>query len=267
MEELVELNGNQVLVPIDVDRITAADEIEKEPYILLIDGIGKMSKGNISAWKGKAKSKKTFGLTLIVANMVGRSSLHTKFSPIVSKNIAWVDTEQSPYDAQKVVKRIKMMAGSEDRLFFYALRKYNVETRLGKIETLLKEKGNEIDLLVIDGIRDLIYDFNDARESSELITKLMAWSTEYHLHITTVLHANKSDGNMRGHLGAELENKSETVFSVTKDENIKDVSLIEEDMGRGKNIDSFQIMINANGLPEIVESELISSNEDNDAPY
>src|SRR5690606_27616282 len=125
-------------------RIISTDEIEKDPYILLIDGVGKMSKGNISAWKGIAKSKKTFALTLLVANMVSGSSLHEKFSPIVRNNIAWVDTEQSPYDAQKVVKRIKNMCGKEDNLYFYALRKYNVESRLNKIESLLKQNGNDI---------------------------------------------------------------------------------------------------------------------------
>ncbi len=48
-----------------------------------------------------------------------------------------------------------------------------------------------IGLVIIDGIRDLMYDINSPSESSELINLLMRWSSEYNLHIHTVLHLNK----------------------------------------------------------------------------
>lgn len=266
MEELVVLDVPlEAQGSIDLDRIKADDEIAKAPYVLLIDGVGKMSKGNISSWKGIAKSKKTFALTLIMANLVGKASLHEKFSPANKGLVAWVDTEQSPYDAQKIVKRIKTMCGNEDDLMFYALRKYGAKDRVSKVESLLTKHGEKIDVLVIDGVRDLVNDFNDATESSKLISKLMAWSIDYDCHISVVLHANKSDGNMRGHLGTELENKSETVFSVTKDQNIKDVSLVEEQFGRGKEIESFEIKINKNGLPEVVDGKIHL--DDDDSPF
>ncbi len=46
----------------------------------------------------------------------------------------------------------------------------------------------DIGLVIIDGIRDLMYDINSPSESSELINLLMKWSSEYNLHIHTVLH-------------------------------------------------------------------------------
>lgn len=244
-------------VEFECDRIRANDEIERDPYVLLVDGIGKLSKGNISAWQGIAKSKKTFGITLTVAGLVRGESIHPKFQPVVNGKLIWIDTEQSPYDAQKVTKRLYAMCGSDENLLFYALRKYNAKVRVQKIEAILERYKGEIDCLVIDGIRDLIIDFNDPVESSEITTKLMAWSIDYNIHISVVLHANKSDGNMRGHLGTELENKCETVFAVKKDEQLKDVSHIEEKFGRGKNIEPFQFKVNSDGLPELVDDHFI----------
>ena len=58
-------------------------------------------------------------------------------------------------------------------------------------------------LLIIDGIRDLMYDINSPSESTDLINLLMRWSSGYNLHIHTVLHLNKGDDNTRGHIGTE----------------------------------------------------------------
>lgn len=272
MEELVQLDKpleKEVAAAIDFecDRIRAEDEIDKDPYVLLVDGIGKLSKGNISAWQGIAKSKKTFGITLTVAGLVRGESLHPKFQPVAGGKLVWIDTEQSPYDAQKVTKRLFKMCGGDYNLLFYALRKYGAKTRVQKIEAILEKYKGQMDCLIIDGIRDLIIDFNDPVESSEITTKLMAWSIDYNIHISVVLHANKSDGNMRGHLGTELENKCETVFAVKKDEQYKDVSHIEEKFGRGKNVEPFKFKVNAEGLPELVDDDHILVDDDDTPPW
>lgn len=59
--------------------------------------------------------------------------------------------------------------------------------------------------VVIDGIRDLMYDINNPSESVELINDLMRWSSMHDLHIHTVLHLNKGDDNTRGHIGTRAE--------------------------------------------------------------
>ena len=254
--ELLQLNNPATVedgkVSIKEDRIRATDDIVQQPNVLLIDGIGKLSRGNISAWNGVAKSKKTFAISLAVGGLVTGKSIHSLFEPC-GKGLAWCDTEQSPFDAQRVVKRIEALNRSEEGLFFYQFRKYGPKLRKEKVKQVLEDHGNDIEILVIDGIRDLVIDFNDPVESSEIVTDLMAWSVDYDLHIAVVLHANKGDGFMRGHLGTELENKSEAVFKVEKHETLKDISTVTEQFGRGKNIDEFQIKINDQGLPEVVD--------------
>ena len=46
------------------------------------------------------------------------------------------------------------------------------------------------------------------------------------------LHQNKSDTNARGHIGTELNNKAETVLSVTVSEGNNDISIVEPQMSR-----------------------------------
>jgi hypothetical protein len=69
-------------------------------------------------------------------------------------------------------------------------------------------------LLIIDGVRDLIDDFNDTKATNHLVTYLEK-ITKQGTSIITVLHLNKTDGNARGHLGSELLNKSYCTMELT----------------------------------------------------
>lgn len=268
--ELIEINEPLPLkdsISIDGDRIRATDNYKKPPTVLMIDGISKMTKGGISCFSGIAKSRKTTALTLCVAGLITGHSVHDKFKPM-GKGLAWIDTEQSPFESFEVVKRLERLAGTEQGLLFYNHRPYGPKERIKKIEKILEENGSDIDILVIDGARDLVYDFNDPKESSEVVTMLMAWSINYDCHISVVLHANKGDGFMRGHYGTELENKSQLVFKVTQNEGaFRDISTVSETFGRGRNIEDFEITINSDGLPEVVGSNVIDLPSDDKAPW
>ena len=74
------------------------------------------------------------------------------------------------------------------------------------------------DIVFIDGVRDLLQDFNSLEQSNDLIQWLLSLTAEHGCTIVSVLHQNKSkdDGNMRGHLGTELLNKLTDCFEVSK---------------------------------------------------
>ena len=192
--------------------------------------------GNFSAPTGKAKSKKTFNISAIVAAALRNSEVlqYSAYLPQEKRKILYVDTEQSFYHCHKVLKRIMRLAGynieqNSNDFLFIVLREHTPERRREIIgETLRRVKG--IGLVIIDGIRDLMYDINSPSESAEIINLLMRWSSEYNLHIHTVLHLNKGDDNTRGHIGTELNNKAETVLQVTKstqDANINEIKKIK----------------------------------------
>ena len=65
------------------------------------------------------------------------------------------------------------------------------------------------DIVFIDGLRDIIGDFNDNTQSASLVGDLMSLAEDKHICIWGVLHMNPRPGNddeskMRGHLGTEL---------------------------------------------------------------
>ncbi|MDG2194261.1 MAG: AAA family ATPase [Polaribacter sp.] len=232
-------------------RITSTDDIKQNEYLLKIDNTNKFSRGNISGWIGLAKSKKTFALTMFVSALVGCMRLFSKFNANSRNNVLYIDTEQSPADVQRITKRIKKIVGKEEGLFMYGLRPLSPKQRIVAIELLLKK--HQVDVLVIDGVRDLLMDINNAVESTEVITLLMKWSYDYDIHIATVLHQNKGDGNSRGHIGTELNNKAETILRISKNETDTSISSIEEVFGRGKGFKKFNFRINDHGLPEVID--------------
>ncbi|OCK44357.1 hypothetical protein BA195_06685 [Tenacibaculum soleae] len=232
-------------------RVKSTDKIKQNEYLLRIDNTNKFSKGNISGWIGLAKSKKTFALTMFVSALVGNLKLYSKFNANASAKVLYIDTEQSPSDVQKITKRVKALVGDEDALFMYGLRPLSPKQRIEAIGLLLEQ--HKIDVLVLDGVRDLVMDINNAVESTEVMTLLMRWSFDYDIHIATVLHQNKGDGNSRGHIGTELNNKSETIIRITRDETDTSVSYIEEVFGRGKGFEKFAFCVNEKGLPEVTE--------------
>ena len=238
-------------------RVRLTDKIDPDVFIMAIDSVDKFSKGNISLWIGKAKSKKTFALSMFVAAIIGGLRLFGKFNSNVKGKVILFDTEQSKNDVYKVLLRISKLAGSKvaDNIIVFGLRSYNPEQRVKMVIKILDQfKNVNVEAIVIDGVRDLIYDINDAKEGTNIVSHLMKWSEVYNFHLAVVLHSNKGDGNARGHIGTELVNKSEVIIKIEREEKDHSISYFEEQWGRGKGTDPFAFQINKDGLPEVIDT-------------
>jgi hypothetical protein len=212
--------------------------------------------GNFSAIIGKAKSKKTFLITMAISSAVKGQTIMDKFKsslPEGKNKVLFFDTEQSRYHVQKVVRRICILSEIKEpgNLQCFALRPMETKTRIQLIEHAL-DTIEGIGLVVIDGIRDLVMDINDPRESTTIVTKLMQWTETKGIHIMTALHQNKGDTNARGHLGTEIINKAETIISVTKDADNSEISVVEPEYLRDKEFSPFAIGIHPTGVPYIL---------------
>ena len=192
-----------------------SDQDEERP-ILKQDDVTVFSRDAMSLITGKAKSRKTFFLSAIVASLAKKNEILTLKRCFPVKTL-WIDTEQSIFHFHKSVARayemanISIMQNCEDiiPLSFSIL---STEQRVEKLKEAVEEYRP--DVIIIDGIRDFVLDINDVKESSRLKDLLMWIHHQYDCHICCVLHQNKGDSNARGHLGSELTNKSETVFSL-----------------------------------------------------
>ena len=240
--------------------IKATDKITIPPKILFVGDCTIATFGNFSASTGKAKSKKTFNISAMVAAAVTNSTVlnYRACLPEGKRKILYFDTEQSKFHCHSVLERIYKLSGlslkeDDPRLMFWGLREYTPKLRIAVIDYALR-KYDEVGLVIIDGLRDLMYDINNGKEATDVMTVLMAWTSVYELHIHTVLHLNKNDNNPRGHIGTELENKAETVLIISKNTMNNSVSEVKPMHMRDKEFTTFAFHIDDNKLPVLDSS-------------
>ena len=226
--------------------IHVTDEFSIPPVVLQAGEAIIGTLGNFSVSTGKAKAKKTFNVSAIVAAaLVNGQVLEYRASfPESKRNILYFDTEQSPYHCQLVMQRILRLAGlpigrEPEHLKFSHLRAIADPNERREIIRYAIYNTPNVGLVVIDGIRDLMLDINNSTEATKLVGDLMQWTSEQNIHIQTVLHLNKGDDNARGHIGTELNNKAETVLQITKDNTLPERSIVAPAIIRSKPFDKF----------------------------
>ena len=226
--------------------IHVTDEFALPPVVLQAGEAIIGTLGNFSVSTGKAKAKKTFNVSAIVAAaLVNGQVLEYRASfPESKRTILYFDTEQSPYHCQLVMQRILRLAGlpidrEPEYLKFSHLRAIADPNERREIIRYAIYNTPNVGLVVIDGIRDLMLDINNSTEATKLVGDLMQWTSEQNIHIQTVLHLNKGDDNARGHIGTELNNKAETVLQITKDNTLPDRSIVAPAIIRSKPFNKF----------------------------
>lgn len=258
-KDLEKLEAELMLNKLDVE-----DKIEKPPTILSVREkvatssvlIPVLSCGDLSLLQGLQKSKKTFFTSSIAVSLLNNdvhNKLHSSM-PFGRDRFAFFDTEQSPYYAQKTNRRIYLTSKSSN-FDYFALRDKNPTQRRELIEYYLK-KNHQCSFIFIDGIVDLLYDFNDLKECTELVQWVMSITKKYNVHCLMILHENIGSGKARGHIGTMLSQKAETVLKIEKDENDTARSTISAKDTRGKGFKDFSIVIDENGTPTFDESAL-----------
>ncbi|ATV29790.1 mobilization protein [Prevotella intermedia] len=226
--------------------IHVTDEFSLPPVVLQAGEAIIGTLGNFSVSTGKAKAKKTFNVSAIVAAaLVNGQVLEYQASfPESKRTILYFDTEQSPYHCQLVMQRILRLAKlpidkEPQNLKFSHLRAIADPNERRKIIRYAIYNTPNVGLVVIDGIRDLMLDINNSTEATKLVGDLMQWTSEQNIHIQTVLHLNKGDDNARGHIGTELNNKAETVLQITKDSTLPERSIVAPAIIRSKPFNKF----------------------------
>lgn len=260
---------------VESSQIHFNNKINRPPAIMSIRQEGKnipiFTTGNFSLFKGQAKSRKTFGLSMIASSLAYDFTLYNTFVPNMKGKVTlFIDTEQSDYHVYRFVNSVVNVAnadGQSSQFVAVALRKYETEMRLKIVEFLIYNAKN-LGYVIIDGIRDLIKDFNSLDESTKIGDKLLKWTKEKNIHISVVLHENPSkDGSnnkARGHLGTELTNKAETVIRFEKNKENKKQTIIMPDDTRGEEFEPiyFEIEQNDMGLyPVVVEKSIYETTQ------
>lgn len=231
-------------------KIDLSKEYSEPSYLIKSNGVGTIPRGDIIAVKAKSKNGKTFLCSIFAAVAMGAEwgSLNAAENDC---KILYVDTEQNARNVSRLARRVHAMTGKDihknsDQFLCYSLRKMDMNKRWQFVSDRIQEERP--DLVVLDGVADLIADFNNIGESQEIINKLMATSAEYNLAIIFVLHTNKSkeDNNMKGHLGSLSVQKCSDVFEVVKNGSTFNVTETE---CRNIPISDFSFVLDNDGIP------------------
>ncbi len=259
--------SEKLLMELQTAFIDPTEEVKPPPFALTVGRdqynrsvIGTL--GNFSLVIGKAKSRKTFFVSIALAAASSSRNVLSRFRGHLAneKNtVLLFDTEQADYHVHRVVKRVcrLMKVDTPSNFKAYGLRKYNPSERIELIKAAIKNEP-KLGFVVIDGVRDLVTSINDEEQATAISHLFLKWTQEYQFHLMTVLHQNKGDNNARGHLGAELVNKAEITLSVTKDP-ATDFSIVEADFSRDREPEPLAFEVDHEGLPQLVEGWQLNS--------
>lgn len=140
------------------------------------------------------------------------------------KALIHLDTEQSRFDADRVIRRALTRAEVHHDppawLWSYSLADMDIADRRRALP-LLMEKAAEtcggVHSVIIDGVGDLLTTLNDEVIAFGLVGELHSLAIRYDCPIITVLHENPGSEKTRGHLGSQLERKAETNLRLSID--------------------------------------------------
>lgn len=243
-------------------RINLSEKMEPPQIAMQIISEGQpitlFTKGNFSIITGAAKSRKSFLISLMVAAAI-KGEIQDLFICDGSGISIIFDTEQARYKVQQIARRICSLSETfnPSNLHIYSLRTLEPAQRLEFIDYVLSTTTN-INFVAIDGIIDLEIDpILQADQAQRIIMKLMQWTEIYNIHITCVLHYNKTVSTLLGHLGSFSHRKADAVIEVSKDKEDVNISIVRAIDCREKEFMPFAFSIDPHGMPYILNDYTI----------
>ena len=265
----VKITGD--LINLDRFRITSESEIQPKEYTMEFLGRPCFPRKDLSVFAGVAKTGKTFVTSMLMAAATTSedepSVLALKRIRQEPLKVMWYDTEQSLETTKEImVKRIAKMVGGtfpDTQFFVFNVRAMTAEERKKMLGVAIE--SYRPDIVIVDGIADLLADINDGPKAIELISELLRLADKNNCNITVNIHLNRSGekSNLRGWLGSMLLQKAFEVFNCAKVFKT-DVLSVELFMSRKVNESAtFYYKINNQGLPESTEEPDTQQRDEN----
>ena len=220
--------------------------------------------GNIAVVQAQPKQGKSFFMSLISSVFLSQDGKNKYGGKLKGHSrggcVIHIDTEQGKFHAQRMFRRaINMNDDSIIECYHtYALRQENFQVKRKFINWKLKQlhdEGNQIDLVLIDGIADLCCDVNDNLDTRLLTEELMRWSAIYNCAVVGVIHTNFGSKKATGHLGSHLQKKVETLIDVERIPEERQVK-VSCQMSRNKSFEEFVFEIDKYSMPKVIDSGL-----------
>jgi hypothetical protein len=235
----------------------------KEDIIFSIQSRHTGSRSNFLTLSGLPKAGKSTFIAAIVASAfvpyeIFGMKLHL---PINGKKICYFDTESSDFDFYRQINKIKGFAeltSLPDWFNAYQVREDGSGIIRKMIETYLSENP-DCSVIIIDGLLDLLVNYNDERESSLLTKWLKKITKVYNVLLITVLHQSKSNLSTTGHIGSASDRFAQSTLDIVKDKERNTYVLTSRFMRSDMDFEPITLM-NFNGVFQQVETEVKKEN-------
>lgn len=191
--------------------------------LLTIQGNNIGTNGSIVMLSGLPKAgKSTFVNAMMATTMVqgfDKEIWGIKLQPPIEKPmIGYFDTESSEWDFYTNLNRIKKMANIENLSPNFNAFNTRMDGSKENIEMINHYAYNyPCSVIIIDGMLDLISDYNSEKESRTIVEWLKKLTSETNVLVIGVLHTGKKDGHTIGHYGSMLDRYSQSVLEVVRD--------------------------------------------------
>lgn len=254
-------------------------------YTMEREGVPFADVGEIHIVSGKPGNGKTGLMAQLIAATLGGQFGKTVARKVGHKvngsddfhelptHILYVDTEQGEDDTIGFKNRVISMSGvskDEAKEHLEILRLRDTELAIDRWRKILKAiwQVQPTDIF-LDGMLDIVEDYNDQKECQPIIRKCMMLATHYDASLWAVLHENPLVDKLVGTLGSITQRKVSEIFTVIK---IKQCDLkpneqrpdlpdiyfrVKQNKARGKDVADwlFQYVTNAGGWGQPVEIE------------
>ena len=226
---------NWFQVDVDADFLNFDEPYRPPRYTMERNGVPFADVGEIHLISGKPGNGKTGLMSQLEAatlskqfgNTLAREVAHkvkdqdgNVTEQVIPTRILHIDTEQGKDDTIAFKNRVCSMAGikNEDaKQHFFILRLRDTETAGERWRKILKAiyqvKPTDI---FLDGMLDIVEDYNDQKECQPIIRKCMMLATYYDASLWAVLHENPLVDKLVGTIGSIAQRKVSEIFVVIK---------------------------------------------------
>ena len=289
------------------------DKYEQPVWSLSWCGIPFAPLGNIHALTGQSGHGKTMTFSQIITAILGGQfgNLKCILPADVKRTVLYIDTEMSKNDTLRVRERIYRLLGwrwgdHHPELKILRLRDVQpaevvqqptsngqsqqrqekaAKTGLPLLEARIAVTRWKMVLQAIweirptvafiDGMLDVIRDYNDIEECQEAITKCMQVSSYYNCSMWCLVHQNPGrNDKMAGSLGSILERKVTDILSTVKEKNKESGAVtftVTQLKARGADVPDWQYYVEDDrdhiGMPKLITNDTQAMPDDKREAY
>lgn len=249
---------------ISKDFLDFTEPYQKPHYTLSKDGIPFAPLGGIHAITGQSGHGKTMTFTQFMAATLSGEFGGLRYELSDRPIVLYIDTEMEKDNTIAVKNRVCELIGRNPQQSyddFKILMLRETEEAIDRWRKTLQAIYEVRPTVVfIDGLLDLVNDFNKNDECQRKIYECMQIATHYQSSVWCLVHQNPGNTTkLVGHLGSMLERKVTDVFTTIKETNDKtgDVTFtIKQTKARGRDVPAWKfrvLPVGCYGRPEQID--------------